>query len=47
MSKGEVQGWLEKHGFEVEAIYGDRDGSPYTESSGRAIFWARKTGQGC
>lgn len=38
----EVQTWLEAHGFVVEQLYGDRAGSPYTEASGRAIFWARK-----
>jgi SAM-dependent methyltransferase len=41
-STGEVRGWLEAHGFEVEHLCGDRTGSPYTESSKRAIFWARK-----
>lgn len=41
-SAGEVQGWLEAHGFEIEHLYGDRAGNPYTESSKRAIFWARK-----
>jgi SAM-dependent methyltransferase len=41
-STGEVQGWLETHGFEVEHLYGDRAGNPYAESSKRAIFWARK-----
>jgi len=42
ISKGEVQAWLEKYGFSVEHLYGDRAGNPYTEESGRAIFWARK-----
>ena len=41
-STGEVRGWLEAHGFEVEHLYGDRAGNPYAESSKRAIFWARK-----
>jgi len=41
-STGEVQGWLEAHGFEIEHLYGDRAGNPYAESSKRAIFWARK-----
>jgi SAM-dependent methyltransferase len=41
-STGEVQGWLEAHGFEVEHLYGDRAGNPYTEDSRRAIFWVRK-----
>jgi SAM-dependent methyltransferase len=41
-STGEVRGWLEAHGFEIEHLYGDRAGNPYAESSKRAIFWARK-----
>jgi hypothetical protein len=41
-STGEVRGWLEAHGFEVEHLYGDREGNPYAENSKRAIFWARK-----
>lgn len=41
-STGEVRGWLKAHGFEVEYLYGDRAGNPHTESSKRAIFWARK-----
>lgn len=42
VSCGEVRGWLQAHGFQIEAIYGDRDGSPYTEEAPRAIFWAHK-----
>jgi len=42
VSTGEVQTWLETHGFVVEALYGDRAGNPYTGVSERAIFWARK-----
>jgi SAM-dependent methyltransferase len=42
LSTGEVRGWLEVHGFEVEHLYGDRTGNPYTKESKRAIFWARK-----
>jgi SAM-dependent methyltransferase len=42
VSAVEVQTWLETHGFVVEQMYGDRAGSPYTEASGRAIFWAQK-----
>ena len=38
----EQRGWLDRHGFAIEQLYGDRDGSPYTEASGHAIFWARK-----
>ncbi len=33
--------WLEAHGFVIEQLYGDRAGNPYTETSKRAIFWAR------
>ncbi|MFP4343700.1 MAG: class I SAM-dependent methyltransferase [Anaerolineales bacterium] len=42
VSTGEVRGWLKQHGFTVEALYGDREGTPYTADSPRAIFWARK-----
>ncbi|UCH43629.1 MAG: class I SAM-dependent methyltransferase [Dehalococcoidales bacterium] len=38
----EVWTWLEKHGFMVRHLFGDRMGSPYTDISGRAIFWAKK-----
>ena len=38
----EVRGWLEWHGFVIEHLFGERAGAPYTDSSGRAIFWARK-----
>jgi len=41
-SSEEVRGWLEQHGFVIEQLWGDRDGQPYTPSSPRAIFWARK-----
>ena len=37
-----MQTWLEKYGFVVEQIFGDRAGDPYTETSNRAIFWAKK-----
>jgi SAM-dependent methyltransferase len=42
VSKNEVQNWFEKCNFVVEGIYGSYDGSPYTKSSPRAIFWARR-----
>jgi SAM-dependent methyltransferase len=42
VSKNEVPNWLEKYNFMIEGIYGSYDGSPYTESSPRAIFWARR-----
>jgi len=38
----EQQTWLRRHGFVVEHLYRDRAGNPFTETSGRAIFWARK-----
>lgn len=41
-STGEVRGWLERHGFVVERLFGDRAGAANTEASDRAIFWARK-----
>ncbi|MBA7702108.1 hypothetical protein ES703_110865 [subsurface metagenome] len=41
-SKVEMQTWLEKHGFVLEQMYGDRLGNPYEETSPRAIFWAKK-----
>jgi SAM-dependent methyltransferase len=42
VSKVEVQTWLEKHGFEILAVYGDHSGNPYHHNSLKAIFWARK-----
>jgi len=42
VSKVEVETWLKKYNFEIIAIYGDYAGNPYQDSSGRAIFWARK-----
>ena len=42
VSTGEVQDWIQKHGFEIIKIYGNSDGAAYTEQSTRAIFWARK-----
>jgi SAM-dependent methyltransferase len=42
VSAAEVQRWLEIHGFKIEHKSGDRKGSPFTSSSSRAIFWARK-----
>lgn len=41
-SKAEMQGWLEKYGFIIEAIYGNYDGVPYMDTDSRAIFWASK-----
>lgn len=42
ISTYEVQYWLEKHGFEIIKMYGDRNGEVYSDDSPRAIFWARK-----
>jgi SAM-dependent methyltransferase len=42
-SKVEMQTWLEKHGFVVEQIFGDRAGRSYENTSNRAIFWAKKS----
>jgi SAM-dependent methyltransferase len=42
VSKAEVQGWLEKHDFMIESIYGNRGGIPYTDTSSRATFWATR-----
>lgn len=42
VSTYEVNGWLEKHGFEILHLYGDHAGSPYTDEMSRAFFWARK-----
>jgi hypothetical protein len=38
----EVQGWLETHGFQIVHVFGDRQGTPYTQETDRAIFWASK-----
>ena len=42
VSKVEVQTWLEKHGFDVLAVYGDHTRSPYEDHSQKAIFWGQK-----
>lgn len=41
-SAAEVRGWLERHGFVIEGQYGDRLGTPYDDTSERAVYWARK-----
>jgi len=38
----EVEGWLDKYGFQILKMFGDRHGNPYTSESARAIFWAKK-----
>jgi SAM-dependent methyltransferase len=40
--KAEAAVWLERNGFAIEKLFGDRMGRPCTGESGRAIFWARK-----
>ena len=42
VSKVEVETWLKKHNFEIIGIYGDYAGNSYQDSSGRAIFFAKK-----
>jgi hypothetical protein len=42
VSHGEVGSWLEKHGFRIRSVFGDRAGTPYTPAGERAIFWAEK-----
>lgn len=42
VSAVEVKTWLEKHGFTIKQLFGDRAGNSYTETSPRAIFWAVK-----
>ena len=39
----EVRVWLEKHGFVVRHLFGDRMATHYTDKSDRAIFWAEKS----
>lgn len=41
-STAEMREWLCEYGFSIEHLWGDRRRSPYTDSSGRAIFWATK-----
>jgi SAM-dependent methyltransferase len=42
VSTGEVKLWLEKYGFMIEHLYGTRKRDSYTDTSPRAIFWAKK-----
>jgi SAM-dependent methyltransferase len=42
VSMEEVCRWLADCGFTVLALFGSRQGEPFTEESGRALFWARK-----
>lgn len=45
VSKIEVEAWLKKHNFKILAIYGDYAGNSYQDSSGRAIFLAKKNNE--
>lgn len=45
-STPEMKGWLEKHGFVIENLWGDRKRSPYTDESARAVFRARLVKKG-
>jgi SAM-dependent methyltransferase len=45
VSTGEVRAWLEQSGFAIQHLFGDRQGTPYSENAGRAIFWALKRGE--
>lgn len=38
----EIGAWLEYYGFVIEQFYGDHAGNTYSDTSKRAIFWARK-----
>lgn len=42
VSTAEVRGWLEQNGFEIQQMFGDRDGSAYASTAPRAIFWAKR-----
>lgn len=38
----EQQEWLAKHGFKIEGFFSGWNGTPYSDDSGRATFWARR-----
>lgn len=38
----EVESWLTARGFIFEQLHGEWMGTPYSELSERAIFWARR-----
>lgn len=46
-STAEMSTWLKKHGFTIVDLWGDRNQSPYTAESGRAIYWARLAEEEC
>ena len=41
-STDEMSGWLQKHGFVIEQLWGSRHREAYNHDSDRAIFWARR-----
>jgi hypothetical protein len=43
VSSFEVEAWLNKYSFKILCELGDRQGTPYTKDSERAIFWTQKT----
>ena len=42
VSATEVAAWLAASGFEALETFGDREGTPYSSASVRAVFWAKK-----
>ncbi len=38
----QVKGWLDRYGWEIVNLYGDYDKSPMSNSTYRAIIWAKK-----
>jgi hypothetical protein len=38
VSMPEVRGWLTGNGFVIEAVFGDRSGTPHTPGLERAVF---------
>jgi SAM-dependent methyltransferase len=43
-STEEMSAWLNKYGFVTEHLWGDRQRTPYSSESTRAVFWAKKFG---
>lgn len=41
-STEEMSGWLQKHGFVIEELWGSRHREPYNHDSDRAVIWARR-----
>jgi len=44
-STSEMKDWLQRHGFTIEQLYGDKKGTRYTDASPRAVFWAHLADQ--